>query len=125
NGFFFFGLVHSGISGCIDDQVGANPTYDLSNLVGLCQVQLVAIKRDDFADAREKMQQFSTDLTILAREQNFQVHLAAYRGSNSREVTARIDNLASLSETSGLSIPQAMFRSGSFQAIPCSSSRLY
>ena len=80
--------------------------------------------RDNFARSRKEMQELTTHLAVLAREQNFQVHFAAYRGSNSRAISAKFGNLASLSETSGLSIPHDIFRSGSFQAIPCSSSDL-
>src|SRR5579863_4568448 len=122
--FFPFSLVNGSVSGCVDDQVRTNPTNNLPDFLGLRQVQLVTIERDDFAHARQKMREFTADLTVLAREQNFDHHVAEYLGSSSCEISASFDNLASLSETTGLSTPQEIFRSGSFQAIPCSSSAL-
>jgi len=105
------GLIDSGVSGGVDDQVGAQSLDLLANLYRLRQVELLATRHDQLTKPGKALLQSVRNLTVSAADEYFQ---RCVHGNRSASLRGR--PFWSLAERSGEpSSCQSMTRSGSSQ----------
>src|SRR5213595_307799 len=97
---------------------------DLSNPANvrrIRKIQLIVAARNHFAHLGQETQKFCANLTVLPGQQDYRFHFPGSPGRCSVRTWVSFGYFASFSETTGTFIPQDILRSGSFQAMPCSS----
>ena len=82
---FAFGLVHRGVGGGVDDDVGAQRAHGVGKACGVAEVAAVlgAVKVEcgDLAQHREAALQFPADLATFAKEEDVHALAGAEAGA--------------------------------------------
>ena len=80
---FTLGLVHSGVGGSVDDDVGAEPAHSVADAFRLAEIAAVLlaieVQRRHLAQHGQAALQFPADLAALAQQQD--VHAATPVGA--------------------------------------------
>ncbi len=116
-----FRRVHGGISRRIDNQVWTDISNGSANTAGIEEIELLAIRRNDLAECRQKAMKLESDLAIFPRQQDRGLHLERYLGKFSGGMSRSLGFLRSRSESTGSDLPHEIATSGSFQRMAYSS----